>query len=195
MENGIQVLFTGECAMTDNQNVVRGYCFGTAEDARQEVKKIEYLEKHMDYGKPENILLVYRKAIETRVFRTPVGWEYLRSLQEKLAECKDLEEPVPPVMLYTVFAHRVGDDIRVPAPRLPERKKKDYKGRFFLSVSINLILAISVGVMFFIALTGDQPNILNYERTLVNKYAAWEQELTEKENMLRERERQMTVEE
>lgn len=98
-------------------------------------------------------------------------------------------------MLYTVFAHRVGDDIRVPAPRLPERKKKDFKGRFFLSVLINLILAASVGVMFFIALTSDQPNILNYERTLVNKYAAWEQELTEQENMLRERERQMTVEE
>lgn len=188
----------GGCVMADNQNVVRGYCFGTAEDAetaRQEVKKIEYLEKHMDYGKPENILLVYRKAIETRVFRTPVGWEYLRSLQEKLAECKELGEPVPPVMLYTVFAHRVGDDIRVPAPRLPERKKKDYKGRLFLSVFINLILAVSIGVMFFIALTGDQPNILNYERTLVNKYAAWEQELTEKENLLRERERQMTVEE
>ena len=149
----------------------------------------------MDYGKTENILLVYKKAIDSRVFRTPVGWEYLRSLQDKLMECEGMEEPIPPVMLYTVFAHRVGDDIRVPAPRLPERKKKDYKGRFILSVLVNLILVAAVGAMFVITLTSDQPNILNYERTLVNKYAAWEQELTEKENQIREKERQIMMEE
>ncbi len=86
--------------MGENKNVVRGYCFGNAEDAeiaRQEVKKIEYLEQHMDYGKPEKIYLVYRKAVEGRIFQTPIGWEYLRSLQTKLAECKNLEEPVPPL--------------------------------------------------------------------------------------------------
>ena len=84
---------------------------------------------------------------------------------------------------------------RVPAPRLPERKKKDYKGRFILSVLVNLILVAAVGAMFVITLTSDQPNILNYERTLVNKYAAWEQELTEKENQIREKERQIMMEE
>ena len=34
--------------MGENKNIVRGYCFGTAEDAeiaRQEMKKIEYLER------------------------------------------------------------------------------------------------------------------------------------------------------
>lgn len=179
--------------MGENKNIVRGYCFGTAEDAetaRQEVKKIEYLEQHMDYGKTENILLVYRKAVESRIFQTPVGWEYLRSLQGRLLEAEDLEEPIPPVTLYTVFAHRVGDDIRVPAPRLPEKKKSNFKGQFIVSVVVNLILAVSVGAMFAIALTSDQPNILNYERALVNKYASWEQELTERENRLREQERQ-----
>lgn len=184
--------------MGENKNVVRGYCFGTAEDAeiaRQEVKKIEYLEQHMDYGKMENILLVYRKAVESRIFQTPVGWEYLRSLQSRLLEAEDLEETIPPVALYTVFAHRVGDDIRVPVPRLPEKKQNNFKGRFVISVVINLILAISVGAMFAIALTSDQPNILNYERTLINKYAAWEQELTERENQMREQERQDVPEE
>ncbi len=184
--------------MGENKNVVRGYCFGTAEDAeiaRQEVKKIEYLEQHMDYGKTENILLVYRKAVESRIFQTPVGWEYLRSLQERLLEAEDLEEAIPPVALYTVFAHRVGDDIRVPAPRLPEKKTKNFKGSFIVSLIVNLILAVAVGAMFAIALTSDQPNILNYERALVNKYAAWEQELTERENQIREQERQDTAEE
>ena len=183
--------------MGENKNIVRGYCFGTAEDAeiaRQEMKKIEYLEQHMDYGKAENIMLVYRKAIENRIFQTPIGWEYLRSLQRKLSEFGDLEEEIPPVGLYTVFAHRVGDEIRIPAPRLPEKKKYDFKSRFITSLILNFILAIAVGAMFAIALTSTQPNILKYERALINKYAAWEQELTERENRIREQERQETAE-
>lgn len=105
-----------------------------------------------------------------------------------------MQEEIPPVGIYTVFAHRIGDEIRVPAPRLPEKKKHDYKGRFITSLILNFILAIVVGAMFAIALTSAQPNILNYERALINKYAAWEQELTERENRLREQERQETAE-
>ena len=66
------------------------------------------------------------------------------------------------------------------------------KSKFIISILINLLLTIAVGGMFAIAMTNDQPNILNYERALVNKYATWEQELTEKENEIRERERELT---
>ena len=55
------------------------------------------------------MLLIYKKAVESRIFNTPVGWEYLKTLQKELNERNDLKEEVPPVALYTVFAHRVGD--------------------------------------------------------------------------------------
>ena len=60
-----------------------------------------------------------------------------------------------------------------------------------LSLFLNILLVVAVSAMFYIAMTGEHPNLLNYERTLVDKYAAWEQELTEKECELRERERQL----
>lgn len=170
---------------------VGGYCFGSAEDAeiaRQEEKKIEYLEQHMNYDKTENVLLVYRKAIDSRVFQTPIGWEYLRKLQYKLQEQGDIEEQIPPVALYTVFAHRVGDNVKIPASRIPPKKKDTLKRRFMLSVLINIMLAAAVIGMFYIALTSSNPNILNYENTLVNKYAAWEQELYDREAAIREKE-------
>ena len=44
-------------------------------------------------------------------------------------------------------------------------------------------------------MTSDNPNILNYENNLQNKYAQWEQELTERENVLREKERNLMIEE
>lgn len=85
-----------------NGNIVGGYCFGTAQDAemaRQEEKKIEYLESHMDYEKTENMLLVYKKAIESRIFSTPIGWEYLKRIQNELNRRDDLKEEVPPIGL------------------------------------------------------------------------------------------------
>ena len=158
-----------------NGNIVAGYCFKTAQDAetaRQEEKKIEYLESHMDYGKTENMLLVYRKAIESRIFSTPIGWE------------------------YTVFAHRVGDEIRIPPSRIPQKKEKqDTRKGMIISVIINVMLTAAVIAMFYIAMTSDNPNILNYENNLQNKYAQWEQELTERENVLREKERNLMIEE
>lgn len=184
--------------MNDNSNyIVGGYCFGSAEDAeiaRQEEKKIEYLEQHMDYGKTESTFLVYQKAIESRVFQTPIGWEYLKKLQKKMKEQGKAEEEIPPVALYTVFAHRVGDEIKVPAPRIAEKKKDTLKSKFVISVLVNVFLTVAVGGMFLIAMTSDNPNILNYEKTIVNKYAAWEQELSERENELREREAELSKE-
>lgn len=211
----------------NNSLTVGGYCFGTAEDAeiaRQEEKKVEYLEQHMDYTKMENVLQVYKKAIESRIFQTPVGWEYMRKLQKRLWDWREKQnagcektnseqdlganseqglgrnseqdsEQVPPVVLYTVFAHRVGDEIRVPAPRMPEKKKNTLKARFAVSVIVNVLLAVAVGAMFYITLTSDNPNILNYERVLVNKYSAWEQELSEREREVRNKERELMADE
>lgn len=180
-----------------NGNIVGGYCFGTAQDAemaRQEEKKIEYLESHMDYGKTENILLVYKKAIESRIFNTPIGWEYLKKIQNELNRRDDLKEEVPPIGLYTVFAHRVADEIKVPASRIPQKKeKRDARKGMIASVIINVMLAAAVAAMFYIALTSDNPNILNYENNLQNKYAQWEQELTERENTVREKERNLMI--
>ena len=50
--------------------VVGGYRFATvadAETARMELKKVENLEQRLDYRKPQNVLLVYNRAVENHV--------------------------------------------------------------------------------------------------------------------------------
>ena len=47
--------------------------------------------------------------------------------------------------------------------------------------------------MFTITIRSDNPNILNYKRVITDKYAQWEQELTERENAVRERERELKL--
>lgn len=44
--------------------------------------------------------------------------------------------------------------------------------------------------MFAIALSSSNPNIINYERVLQDKYAGWAQELSSREEALRMQENQ-----
>ena len=178
--------------------VVSGFAFYSEKDARlaeQERQKIAYLDKRIDRGDIESVLAVYKKALEDRVFRTPVGLEYLRELQGELrAREEELGEEVPPIPLWTNFA-----DVRAkasPARKriqpVPEEGSK--KAGFRLSLLMNIVMIVAIIAMFIISLNSDQPNILNYERNLQNKYASWEQELTRREQTVREKERELHIE-
>ena len=47
--------------------------------------------------------------------------------------------------------------------------------------------------MLIIAGVSDNPNILNYERVLQDRYAEWEMELNEREAKIREKERSLQI--
>ena len=74
--------------MADKEEwIVDGYQFGSAKDATQakaELLKIQKLEDKMDYRNPHMVYMVYHKAIENRIFKTPIGYEYLRKLCLKI---------------------------------------------------------------------------------------------------------------
>lgn len=180
------------------EKVVSGFVFYSEKDAKlaeQERQKIAYLDKRLDHTDRESVLAIYKKALEERVFRTPVGLEYLRELQMELQAEKDmLEEEIPPIPLWTNFA-----DIREnPSPARkrirPAPKTGSGNTPFRLSLIMNILMVIAIIAMFIITLNSDQPNILNYERNLQNRYASWEQELTQREQTVREKERELHIE-
>ena len=45
--------------------------------------------------------------------------------------------------------------------------------------------------MFIITINGENPNIINYENAVVDKYATWEQELSERETIVRQKEQEL----
>ena len=158
------------------ERVVEGYLFNSAEDvqlAAQEKKKAEYLDKYLDYHNAENVLKVYKKALAEHIFKTPVGYDYLRKMQKFLLGCEGItEDDVPPIPLqhgYNVNAQR---RIRPRVQEKPAQEKKKISWPF-LSLAANLILALAVIAMFVITLQSDNPNILNYERTLGKRNGSW----------------------
>lgn len=175
---------------------VGGFLFGSktdAELARTEQEKIIYMEKRMQYDHPESVLTIYNRAIENRIFQTPVGFQYLQEVLAFLRE-NGLEDQARSIPLYQVFDHRAQEKPRGVAQRKVQPSRySSLRSSLRKSVILNIFLIILVIAMFVITLTGKNPTILNYEQKLQNRYAGWEQELTERENAVREKERELSL--
>lgn len=177
----------------DDTLSVDGFKFYTEKDAslaRIEKQKIEYMEARMDYSVPESIRYVYERAIQERLFKTPVGLQYLKQLQSYLLSQPQIApESVPEIPLYIAFDGELRERTNPARTRVNPSKKKDKdKTKYTISVILNVLLVFAIVAMFYISISSEQPNIFNYERVLQDKYANWEQELTEREQGIREKE-------
>lgn len=176
---------------------VGGFLFLTEKDAqlaRAEEQKIEYLEARIDYSSPESIRYVYEKSIHERVFKTPIGYQYLKRQQEFLKSRPEEAGTVRDIPLYTAFEGEIREHGNpVPSRILPSDRKEKEKARFMVSLIMNVMLAAAIVFMFYISFVSEQPNIINYERALTNRYASWEQELTERERVVREKEKELNI--
>lgn len=177
---------------------VGGYLFFTEKDAqlaRAEEQKIDYLEARINYASPESIRYVYEKSIHERVFRTPVGLQYLKHQQDYLKQQPGVEpESVKDIPLYLTFDGELREHTNpVQAKVLPSARKDKMKTFFSVSVMVNVMLVLAIIAMFYISFVSEQPNIINYERVLLDRYASWEQELTEREQVIKDRERELDI--
>lgn len=184
--------------MADRDNlVVNGYSFGSVQDAQEaesERQKTEYFKEKAAGRKAGNLLALYDKLLDEKVFKTPVGWEYLVQLREQILQSGIPAQQVRPIPVHTSFTYRPKEDIEKTARRLMlgQREAKEKRDiRLRISLCVNFLLAALVAAMFLITLKSDNPNILNYKNVLTNQYASWEQDLTQRENKLREREQEM----
>ena len=181
--------------------IVNGYAFFNEQDAllaESERKKVEYLHAHMELKDPDKIMAVYKKALDDRMFRTPIGVDFLREVQTFLIEqCDFPEGEVPAIPLYVEYDKELKEREVINHRKISVKKDgKDNKVPFiFVSVVLNIALLAAVIAMFIITLNSDQPNILNYETAITNKYSYWDQELTEKEQELRAREAEIKLRE
>lgn len=176
----------------DTQNMqgfeAEGFSFpnqAEAKTATKEKKQVDYIESKLNYAELNQVYSIYEKAIADQIFRTPVGVIYLKHLQNYLNNHKDkLGKEITPIPVRTV------KNIRRPDTKEEIAKRK--WGVSF-SITLNVLLAMAVAFMFYVALSSDNPNILNYENALENRYSAWEQELTQREQVIREKELELKI--
>jgi len=187
-------------ASEKNKIIVDGYAFNNANDAalaEEERKKVEYLRAHLDTGNPDKVLNVLSKAIEENIFKTPIGMDFLRETQMFLLnQCDYTEAEVPTIPVSVQYNRSLRSEVTETKAKIaPEPKKKEKIQPLFISVLLNILLIAAVVAMFVITLRSDNPNILNYETAINNKYSYWAEQLNEQESELREKEKELKIRE
>jgi hypothetical protein len=181
-----------------NNLIVGGYEFETEIDAQKatlDLQKIKVLNSRAKVSSPKEIKAVYEKAIENKIFRTPIGWEYLNGLRTKLLENGYTEEDLIPIPLgITVTRHSAIENLNVQQRIKPEKEKEPAEFKRVFPIVLNIMLIILVIIMFVIAATSESDNIINYRRNVTNRFASWEEDLKEREKKVREAEKRLGIE-
>ena len=134
--------------MSENAFTVEGYKFNSLSDAtaaKEELKRIVYIEAHLNYKEPETVLTIYNKVIANRIFVTPIGYDYMKKLQKFLQDSEGIDKnkinALPLSNVYTL--EKQSAPVVEPKPKIIPKKKRDaLKDRLFISVGLNIILII-----------------------------------------------------
>ena len=178
------------------ERIIDGYRFSTDEDAlmaKEELQRVNYISEKLNEDDPKSILLVYNKSITSGIFTTPVGIDFLKTIREYLIKNPSInnEEVADIQIRYSISdALFIKQNKRYESLNVTE---KSYKKPFSYSVILNIILIILIAAMFVVAIKADNPNMLNYKTAVLNEYSEWEQELTQRENAVREKESELGI--
>ncbi|MBD5544946.1 MAG: hypothetical protein HDR01_12115 [Lachnospiraceae bacterium] len=175
--------------------IVGGFEFpteGEAKAAKNDENKIRAIDKKLNYNNFEAVSMVYNKAIENHVFETAIGEHYLKKLQEHLIEKKEADsdfvlKPIP--LRSKLPVAKQSEETAKVKVRIGSKKESKQKLKF--SIILNFFLALIIVILFIITLTGENANIINYRTVITNQYARWEQELQQREEAVREKEKEL----
>ena len=92
-------------------------------------------------------------------------------------------------------AVHVGKEEKAEEERAGKNFIKTFRTEYKISIIINLVLIIAVIAMFVITLKADNPNMINYRTAIVNQYSEWQQELEQREEAVRAKERELNMSE
>lgn len=183
---------------------VNGYLFENIDDyndAVNEKKGIKYLSDQVDYNDINKTLKIYNEINDKKMFKTPIGIDYLKKMRSELLKSTNEGVDLPYVNVPT-YRDKTATKV---VKQMTEDDKKDaqkninkYRHYFNMSLIACAVLVTMIVVMFYVTTKSDSPNILNYEKALQNKYAdtatelnAMKQEQIKKQNELNEKEREL----
>lgn len=181
--------------MKNEKNIIDGYLFDEEEvlkEAKTELEGVEYLRKRTNYSSPKNVLNIYRTVIEKNLFKTPIGYEYLRELQAFLYNHDEIDkEDILPIPVYIQKSKKTKIKFNLPKVKKSLDKSSPYRNRFLNMVILNVVLVIILLLFVFISNNSKNLNIINYKHRIDAEYiekednlAKWASELESREEAL-----------
>jgi len=197
---------------------IGGYIFddeNKAKKAAKELKAVEYILGQIKDSDENAVLTVYKKLLNQRMFSTEIGMSFLAQLRQNLLDSEVFTpEDIPPVYSLeeppkdVTPEEKTEDTNSFSDEKVSKAKKEKADKKVVAKVTndsseikrlkaINKVLLIfcialllCVLGMFYVSTTINSPTILDYEEKLIDKYSSWEQDLTEREEAIREKEQE-----
>lgn len=167
-----------------------------SEAEKKELEGIRYIKEKNDMQDMKTVLALYNKLSEKELFHTQAGVEFMEELRDKLIAAPEVDNHE--IAGYkAVQSEKKKDEKKEQELKPAEEKKKEieqriineYRYKYYNSLIINVILIIALVLGFLITTNSKNVNIINYENRLIDKYAAWEEQLEERESIVTEREK------
>lgn len=162
----------------------QGFTFGSEAElaeAKKEAEVVAYIRSQADLGNVKTVVKLYNRLVEKGTLVTTLGIAFLQELRSRAMESglvtesslKELPEPVKSEKLKA--EKKVSKD-----RKLMEYYKEKSKRLTFAIV----VLCIVIVILFAIRLFGTASPFTDYEQKVLNEYAGFKEELTEKEEQL-----------
>lgn len=157
--------------MEAEKYVVEGFEFPNeheAKNAKSELKGINYVLSNTNMNNPKSVLTLYNRIIDENLFKTPIGIEFLKEIQEMLMASNEIDssliKPIP------VSSNTINTKNHV-------KEKPKYKRIMINSIAVNILLIIVIILMYVIIGNSKNVNIINYENRLKEQYSVLETEI------------------
>lgn len=167
-------------------------------EAKKEQEAVELIRAKSDLSEPHNALRFYNKMIARKLFRTHIGYDFMKELRKTVVESGLVDEE----HLYPLAVMAQKAEIIKKEPTKEEKDRKtleeeakryrllyeDLKARKNSSKVIIIFLVFIIAALTFITLCSDNTLITDYRAKVENEYVQWQQKLEAKEQELNERE-------
>lgn len=183
--------------MAEEKWKVAGYVFANEQDyekAKKEADSIAYIKERTNWKDKQQLLKLYNKAVDSKMFQTVLGYEFMHQLQSVVTKSGIIEEeymkPIP------ICKQNGGAELPEDAQEVVKLANqyhslyevtKEEKKRLKIVVGF---LVLTVCLMMVLAYT----NYKTYDESAVlDKYSNWENELEQREAVIKEKERELEI--
>ncbi len=149
-------------------------------EAKKEAEVVAYIRGQADLSNVKTVVKLYNRLIEKETLTTELGITFLKELRSRALDsgvvAESSLEPLPTVEKQKPEPPKVMSKDRKLMELYRERSRN-------LSIVV-AILCVVIVILFAIRLFGTASPFTDYEQKVLNEYAGWKEELTEKEEAL-----------
>lgn len=167
--------------MREKGLVVNGFLFSTNKEYTQAVEEFEateYIKANTDLSNPRTVLKLYNKFIENRTFHTPIGYTFLKELQNIIMESKLVKtEDIEGIYISNLIKTSGDNEYEKLSIENYKQQTQIVRVKNRNLKIVNVFLVITIIIMIVMAIYNDKTLFAEYKNEIIDKYASWEEKL------------------